>query len=170
MTKSCYRKPCTEISMPSGSKPLGELRKLNTCCLNCDVEDLVKTHLLCQAVTSSQFQILNPIYMPSHLWEYLYSNLCGLFKAEKYKFKARDTYSRFSKAAILKDTSSDSFHNVSKQRRQDRTRLATISFWQDERIEIGQGSRISEINERGRKMPTYLKYYMLSLTFNNLLF
>ena len=63
--------------------------------LNNEVEDLVKTCLFYQAVTpSSQFEPLNPIYMPSHLWEYLYWDLCGPFPKGEYVFTDIGAYFR----------------------------------------------------------------------------
>ena len=77
--------------------------------MNNDVEDLIKTCPFCQAVTpSSQFEPLNPIYMPSHPWEYLYADICGLFPTGEYIFTVIDAYSRYSEALLLKETSSKS--------------------------------------------------------------
>ena len=60
-----------------------------------DVEDLVKACPFCQAVTlSSQSEPLNPIYMSSHTWEYLYTNICGPFSTGEYIFTVIDAYSR----------------------------------------------------------------------------
>ena len=53
-----------------------------------DVEDLVKACPFCQAVTlSSQSEPLNPIYMSSHTWEYLYADKCGPFSTGEYILK-----------------------------------------------------------------------------------
>ena len=77
--------------------------------MNNNVEDLIKTCLPCQAVTpSSQIAPLNPIYMPSHPWEYLYVDICVPFPKGEYIFTVIDAYSRYPEAALLKETSSKS--------------------------------------------------------------
>ena len=77
--------------------------------MNNDVEDLIKTCPFCQAVTPSlQFEPLNPIYIPSHSWKYLYADICGLFPTGEYIFTVIDAYSRYSEALLLKETSSKS--------------------------------------------------------------
>ena len=63
--------------------------------MNNDVEDLIKTCPFCQEVTpSSQFEPLNPIYMPSHPWEYLYADICDPFPPGEKIFTIIDAYSR----------------------------------------------------------------------------
>ena len=69
--------------------------------MNNDVEDLVKTCPFCQAVTSSsQFEPLNPIYMPSHPWEYLYAELCSQFPTGENIFTVTDAYSRYPEHSV----------------------------------------------------------------------
>ena len=59
--------------------------------MNNDVEDLIKACPFCQAVTpSSQFEPLNPIYMPSHSWEYLHADICGPFPTGEYIYTVID--------------------------------------------------------------------------------
>ena len=77
--------------------------------MNGDVEDLIKTYPFCQAVTtSSQFEPLNSIYMPSHPCEYLYVDICGPFPTGEYIFTVIDAYSRYPEVILLKDTSTKS--------------------------------------------------------------
>lgn len=77
--------------------------------MNNDFEDLIKTCSFCQAVRPSvQFKPLNPIYLLSHLWEYLYLDLCSLFPSDECIFTAIDVYSRYPEAVLVKYTSSKS--------------------------------------------------------------
>ena len=46
--------------------------------------------------------------MLSHLWEYLYVNLCSLFPSDECIFTAINVYSRYPEAVFVKDTSSKS--------------------------------------------------------------
>ena len=70
---------------------------------------LLKTYPFCQAATpSSQFELLNLIYVPSHPRKYLYADLYGPFPTGEYIFTVIDAYSRYPEAVLLKDTSSES--------------------------------------------------------------
>lgn len=64
--------------------------------------------VLSSSKPSSQFELLNPMYMPSHQWEYLYADLSCPFPTSQYIFTVINAYCRYAEAVLLKDTSSKS--------------------------------------------------------------
>ena len=64
--------------------------------------------VLSSSKPSSQFELLNPMYMPSHQWEYLYADLFRPFPRGQYIFTVINAYCRYTEAVLLKGTSSKS--------------------------------------------------------------
>ena len=64
--------------------------------------------VLSRSKPSSQFELVNPIYMPSCQWEYLYADLSRPFPTGQYIFTVINAYYRYPEAVLLKDTSSKS--------------------------------------------------------------
>ena len=64
--------------------------------------------VLSNSKTFITVQATDPIYMPSHQWEYLHASIFCPFPTSEYTFPVNDAYSMYPEATLLQDTSSKS--------------------------------------------------------------